>query len=794
MESYSFKNVDFTYPEGEKKALRNISFTVQQGEFVILCGPSGCGKSTLLRQLKTALTPSGVREGTVLFDDRPLETVERREQSRRIGFVGQRPDDQIVTDKVWHELAFGPESLGWENGRIRRAVAETASFFGIQTWFHKSVDQLSGGQKQLLNLAAVMVMQPDVLILDEPTAQLDPIAATEFLSTLSKINRETGTAVLLCEHRLDEVLPLADTVSVLDGGRLLCAGTPQKVGQYLKEQGHTMSVSMPTPMQVWWSVASQTACPITVRQGRDWLSDYARENALAALPAEELPAQTGEPVLRAKDAWFRYEKDGQDVVKGLNLTLRKGEWLAVLGGNGTGKTTALKLFSRLVRPYRGTVTTKGRVALLPQDPQTLFVKASVWEDLMELAQDEEQALQMARLCRLESLLRRHPYDLSGGEQQRLALAKILLCRPDILLLDEPTKGLDAQFKHILAQVIQSLLERGVAVLMVSHDVEFCARYAHRCAMFFDGSIVTEDTPRAFFSGNRFYTTCANRMARDVLPEAVTVQDLITACGGEAMQIDCSAPPESPRVSGKPSGGEHLQTPKRRLSVLTRLAIFLVVLLIPLTVFLGEVYLEGRKYSLISLLVLLETMVPFFLAFEGGKPRARELVTVAVLCAVGVAGRTAFFMLPQFKPVLALTILAGVALGSETGFWVGAVTMLCSNMLFGQGPWAPWQMFAMGMIGFLAGTLCRMGLLKTERTALCVFGGFTAIVIYGGIMNPASALMWMGEWNWKVIASYCATGFPMDCIHALATMLFLWFGTRPVLEKLARLKIKYGLSF
>lgn len=238
----------------------------------------------------------------------------------------------------------------------------------------------------------------------------------------------------------------------------------------------------------------------------------------------------------------------------------------------------------------------------------------------------------------------------------------------------------------------------------------------------------------------------------------------------------------------------LQTPvqKRRLSHRTRLAAVLILLCIPATLYLGFFYLGNTAYYPIAFAVLLECMVPFFLVFEGRKPQARELVLVASLCALGVAGRAAFFMLPQFKPVLALTIISGVALGGETGFLVGAMTMLASNVLFSQGPWTPFQMFAMGIIGFLAGVLFRRGWLRRSRAALCVFGAISAVLIYGGIMNPVSALLYARTLEWKVIAAYYVTGFPMDCVHAAATVFFLLVLAEPMLEKLDRIKIKYGL--
>ena len=641
-----------------------------------------------------------------------------------------------------------------------------------------------------------------------------------------------------------------------------------------------MFLAMPTPMRIWASAPDAGGhCPVTVREGRDWLTKFADGHPLMELPSEPRRTYPNEPAITAEGLWFKYEKELPDVVKGLSLTVRRGEFLALLGGNGTGKTTSLKLLSGLQKPYRGEVRLAGSVGVLPQNPQALFVKKTVREDLFEILKgrnfsgkaQEERVAWAVRLCRLEGLLDRHPYDLSGGEQQRAALAKVLLLGPEILLMDEPTKGLDAEFKQVFAEILQSLLRQGVTLLMVSHDIEFCARYAHGCALFFDGSIVTEAPPRAFFSGNSFYTTSANRMARGLLPEAVTAEDVIQACGGNlppAPELpDSGEPlpePEEASADYKPKPlpwwrklgavltgtvsfllflsfmnvtdltqlitadgmtelANHqmilyalfilslflfatcitrrshrkdyaLQVPKakRKLVKRTVVAAVLVLLMIPLTLYIGVFYLDNKKYYFISLLVLLECMLPFFLIFEGRKPQARELVIIAVLCAIGIAGRAALFMLPQFKPVMAVTIIAGVAFGGETGFLVGAMTMLASNVLFGQGPLTPWQMFSMGIIGFLAGILFRKGLLRRNRGALCVFGALAAILIYGGIMNPASALTWVGELNEKVLLTYYISGLPFDCIQAAATWLFLWFGAEPMLEKLDRVKVKYGM--
>ena len=876
-EVFRLEHFSFTYPQQRRRALDDVSLTVRPGQFWVLCGPSGCGKSTLLRQCKSVLTPHGAAEGGIFFEGVPLQDVPNRRQSSEIGFVLQSPEHQVVTDKVWHELAFGMESLGFDTPSIRRRVAEMASFFGIQEWFYKDVDQLSGGQKQLLSLASVMVLQPKVLILDEPTSQLDPIAASDFLQTLGRINRELGTTVILTEHRLEEALPLATDAAVLDGGRLLCTGTPSEVGRQLRDRGHGMFLAMPAAMRVWASVRSGADCPVTVREGRDFLQIWHKDHALRPLPEEERPVR-GEPVLEGRGLFFRYEPGLPDVVKGLDITVHRGEFMALLGGNGAGKTTSLHLLSGALTPQRGEVKRKGRIGALPQNPQALFVKKTVREDLYEVfdgqkidpALKERRVTQAVSLCRLTELLDRHPYDLSGGEQQRAALCKVLLLDPEILLLDEPTKGLDAEFKQELASILRALTAGGVTILMVSHDVEFCARYAHRCALFFDGSIVTEGAPRAFFSGNSFYTTSADRMARELCPGAVTPEDVMAVIGGEvppepafdrayqplppvaeeaatwkpaklpwwrrciaaaasavalfifwnaAERTDLTALVGGGTVSdagwdalrmyglfvvallvvvaaiGRRSPPPTLvQTPveKRKLSKRTLTATVLILLCIPATLFIGCYYGGTQNYYLLSVLVMLECMLPFFMVFEGRKPQARELVVIAVLCALGVAGRAAFFMLPQFKPVMALTIIAGVAFGGETGFLVGAMTMLASNFLFSQGPWTPFQMFSMGIIGFLAGVLFRKGWLRRSRGALCVYGAIAAVVIYGGIMNPASALMYSQEVRWKVLMTYYITGFPMDCVHAAATVLFLLVLAEPMLEKLDRIKVKYGL--
>lgn len=576
MNCIEVKNFSFQYPKESHAALYQVSMEVEEGSFVVLCGKSGCGKSTLLRQFKSVLASHGEKKGEILYGGQNLEDVDLRTQSAEIGYVLQNPDNQIVTDKVWHELAFGLESLGYDTPTTRLRVAEMASYFGIHSWFLKNVSELSGGQKQLLNLASVMAMHPKLLILDEPTSQLDPIAASDFLETVRKINRDIGTTVILTEHRLEDVIPWADKVYVMDKGRMIADGTPNEIGEQLRTMGHDMFLSMPAPMQIYAGINSSLRCPLTVSQGRRWLSEeletkgikikkernqeetakkknsiFGKLSGLKKEPEKEIPE------IRIKDVWFRYERDLPDVVKGLSLDIKKGEIFAVVGGNGTGKSTAMSLIARIRFPYRGKIYLEGKeigkysdddlyhgfLGVMPQNPQSLFVKKTVREDLYEVIdgkrerKSEAYPIEMKKkdavegivsLTRLEGLLDRHPYDLSGGEQQRLALAKVLLLRPKILLMDEPTKGIDNHYKKELGEILRKLSEHGVTILMISHDVEFCAQYADRTGLFFQGNVVTSEESKKFFAGNNFYTTAANRMARNYFPNAVTVEDVVKA--------------------------------------------------------------------------------------------------------------------------------------------------------------------------------------------------------------------------------------------------------------------------
>ena len=548
MELIKVEDLSFTYPEGGKAALSGVSLSVNSGEFVTVCGESGCGKTTLLRLLKPAISPVGEKSGGIYFDGKALSELDPRRQAAEIGFVMQSPETQIVCDKVWHELAFGAESLGLPNAEIRARVAEMAAFFGIEGWFHNKTSDLSGGQKQLLNLASIMVMQPSVLILDEPTSQLDPIAAREFLEILKRLNLELGITIIISEHRLEEVIPISDRVVVMDEGRIICDSCPQAVARQLTDSKHIMAKALPVPMRVFGVLERSGEVPLTVRDGRMWLEKFARTNPVfpERIPMD-LPVEKKETAVSVRNAWFRYGRELPDIVKGLSFDTFKGEIFALMGGNGAGKSTILSLISGVNNPYSGKVLINGVplkkiqnlydgvIGSLPQNPECLFVKNTVRLDLEDMIQGKELE-DISRICRIENLLDRNPMDLSGGERQRAALAKVLLKKPQLLLLDEPTKGMDSGFKDELAKLLKNLAKSGIAVILVSHDIEFCAKYADRCALMFDGGIISVARPREFFAGKSFYTTSANRMARKVLPAAVLAEDIILACGREEKSI------------------------------------------------------------------------------------------------------------------------------------------------------------------------------------------------------------------------------------------------------------------
>lgn len=559
MEIFDIQNLNFKYPQTDTYALENISVKIKDGDFVVVCGETGCGKTTLLKMLKPEMTPAGELKGKIFYKGTEISEIEDSTAACDIGYVSQNPESQIVTDKVWHELAFGLENMGLPTPVIRRRTGEIAGFLGIENWFRKDTAHLSGGQKQLLNLASIMVMQPKVIILDEPTSQLDPIAASEFIGTLQKINRELGMTVILVEHRLEEVFPVGDKVLLMEKGKILLYDTPKNVAMHLKsiDIKHPMLSALPSAVRIYAGLNGTGECPLTVKEGRNFISSFCSSPSNINLPKKtslkdkksSLPFE--EVAVEMANVWFRYGKDLPDIMRGVTFKACKGQTYCILGGNGSGKTTALNVLCGIRKAYRGNVKIFGKkikeynpvelyrnnIAFLPQNASVVFIKDTVLEDFYEVCDSMEYSQEyrdeiikkLSITFGIEHLLNKHPYDLSGGEQQKCALGKLLLLKPKIILLDEPTKGFDSFAKLGLRTIINDLKQTGITFIIVTHDIEFAAVNADRCAMFFDGQIISEDTPEMFFSLNNFYTTAANRIARGIYPNAITCEDVIDFC-------------------------------------------------------------------------------------------------------------------------------------------------------------------------------------------------------------------------------------------------------------------------
>ena len=438
----TLSSLNFTYAGSTSPALKDVSLTVNEGDFILLCGNSGCGKTTLMRLIKPQLAPNGKLDGEILFDGRPLSSLTDREAACGIGYVMQNPETQIVTDTCISELAFGLQSLGMDSDAISAKIGEVAGFFGIGDRYGEKTHTLSGGQKQLLSLASVMAMKPSLLLLDEPTSQLDPVAAREFLGCLKKLNDELGVTVIMSEHRLDEAFPLANRVVMLENGSVLLDDTPENMGRRLRSlpNGGSKHIELPTPLRIYRALGGSCDAPLTVKDGRAYIAEGMKGKTPANEAFPESPERTAAVSLR--DIYFSYEKD-KPILDGLCIDIKKGELLCILGGNACGKTTLQKLICGLIKPTHGEMYIDGRrvrggrqkgVVYLPQNPLAVFTGESVDECFADLASAtdmpkstlSERKDMLLKAFGLASLADRHPYDLSGGEQQRAAIALSLL--------------------------------------------------------------------------------------------------------------------------------------------------------------------------------------------------------------------------------------------------------------------------------------------------------------------------------------------------------------------------------
>ncbi len=801
MEKITFKGLNFKYNLKKDMALNDINITISKGEFITLCGKSGSGKSTLLKHLKSSLSPKGDLSGEILIDGVNLVDIPERVQAKEIGFVSQSAENQLVADKVYHELAFTLESLSYSQEEIRNRVSETASFFGISEIISEDIFKLSGGQKQIVTLASVMILNPSFLILDEPTSQLDPIAAGEFFSVLKKINEELGTTIIISEHRLLDIIPLSSRVIVMENGKVIADGLPKDVGEKLYETKNEMFLSMPVPIRLYYGLGKdEKECPVTIKEGREWLKNKSFDNYIFR---ENKKTENNNITVSLKEVFFRYEKNGEDIIKNLSLDIYNKEIFAILGGNGTGKSTTLSLIAGVLKPYHGKIIydseiKESDVILLPQNCQSFFLKDTVYGELTNTLLskyghiDVNKINETLKIFDLEKYINTHPYDLSGGEQQRLGLAKIFLLNPKIILLDEPTKGIDVHFKKTLYEILNSLRETGVTIIIVSHDIEFCASYADRCAMFFNGSVSAVEDSREFFKTKLFYTTVANKLSKGIINNVVLIDDIFSACKKDEQKF--YEKKEKPVFKVEPIETKKeikIQTPKVKQKY-NVLSILMVLIIIPLTVYYGLNFFGERKYYFISLLIALESLVLSIFKFENRKTKSGEIVVMAFMCAIAVISRVVFYMVPGVKPIIAIIIIGGLSLGKENGFMIGVFSALVSNMIFGQGFWTPYQMFAYGISGYIFGVLSEKNIIIKNRVLLSLSGAFVSFFVCGVLLDISSALTWQPNINVHQFIPYIVMGIPFNLILSISTFVFLYILSNPMLKKLERIKEKFDI--
>lgn len=535
------KNLSFTYPEEKEPALIDLSISVNQGEFIALIGPSGSGKSTLLHLLKREIAPHGKIEGEMFYNGQAIQTIDKKTLAKEICIVFQDPENQIVMNRVLEELVFGLENLGINTDEMRKKVAEMAHFFGIHHLLQKNIHKLSGGQKQMINLASVLLLEPNILLLDEPTAQLDPIAAKNFLEMLVHINQEFGITVILTEHRLEEVFPIADRVIVLEKGRLILDQTPKElIFSLWKNKKEDLYPYLPSISRLYIEHSNdfqQNDIPLTVKEGKQWINQLKIQTIENKDPIAE---KQSHPLMELKNIDFQYDKHEKKVLDRLSLTVYENEFLAIVGANGTGKSTLLKVMACLEPIQRGTILFNGKklkkpnpneIGYLPQNPKLFFIHDTIEEELksiiekFQITNGEKKLKEWVEFFQLSHLLKRNPYDVSGGEMQKAAVACLLLTSPKLILFDEPTKGLDPEMKKQFGNLLQQLCKRGFTIVMVTHDIEFAASYASRCALMFEGEITVSSPTQQFFKGNTFYTTAINRLTRKTsVPEVISIEE------------------------------------------------------------------------------------------------------------------------------------------------------------------------------------------------------------------------------------------------------------------------------
>ena len=807
-----FRNYSFRYEGSKENIIENVSFSVKKGEVALLFGPSGSGKSTLLRSIKPMFSRNGHRKGEIIFDGKNVNDLTPFEMSK-IGYISQDVENMIVTDKVWHELAFGLENLGLPNNEIRLRCGEMAAYFGIEKWFDKKTNLLSTGQKQLLNLASVMIMHPDILILDEPVSTLDPVASSEILDRVFKLNRDFGTTVLMVMHELEEVYNRVDKVIFLDG--IAKEGSREDIAKFLIDNNNNQVKALPTSARLYSGILDYTdskdeVTPLTVAEGKRFVEVNKDIFDRFYLTDNTNNKSGAGSAIRVKNIYFKYEKDADFILEDFSISIDKGEIYTLMGGNGSGKSTTLSLVSKLLKPMQGKVfifdkdISKLRddelygtlLGVVPQEPRNLFFKDTVIDELRsDINMDDKGELlnYYIDFFGIKSILNVNPFDISGGEMQKVALIKVLLLNPQILILDEPTKGLDGSLKETLAFYLKDLKKKGITILIVSHDSEFAARVSDRVGFLFNKRIVSEGVPRQFFKNNHFYTTQASRITDGIYDDVVLVEDLLPRANDYDNDINI----KNKENSFNNHGENLLNNKKNRFRELKNyLIIFICTYLFMLGI--SKTY-ANQNYFVFSILILGFSMLGLYLYFEKTHTSEKRIVIVASLTGLSVAGRVLFYMVPGFKPVAAMSIIAGFSLDPFSGFLCGSLSAFLSNAFFGQGSWTAFQMFGFGLLGLIGGILgilsrhgSRRVSITNEELCLVAFAGFfTTFAVYGFLMNFFTSLT-AGKAIKETLLINIVSGIPLDLIHGLSTAVFILLIGRPLIKRVYRVKYKYDI--
>ena len=544
MEIVRIENLSFTYPESKNKTLTDINLKVQSGEFILICGESGCGKTTLLKMLKKQLVPKGKITGSINVFGTGIFDLDEYKSVKDIGFVMQEPEKQIITERVSEELAFNLESLGYNKNIIHKKIAEISSYLGIEQLFEKKTSQLSGGEMQKINIASALACSPKLLLLDEPTSQLDPIASQSLISLIKRLNSDLGITVIISEHRTEDLFDYADKVVYMKSGKIIANDTPSKTA--LSFDKENIPPSFPAAVQLYCRLGNTHTdnCPLNNKSGRDFLVDQITVDTNGPYKPTNRDIIYQEPVIEIKDLYCKFERNSDDILKGSSLTLYRSEVYTLFGGNGAGKTTLLKAVSGLIKPYSGSIKILGKnikkyknnelyntvLTALPQNVSYAFEQDKFIDEFNNIEQAQEllRSFIQAKLI-TKDMLERNPLDFSGGEKQKAAICIALCGSPKILLLDEPTKGLDGKAKNDLAKMIRNISDNGITVFIVTHDTDFSSACADRCGLLFNGKIVSSQDMHTFFSENDYYTTAAAKLANGIADGCVTIDELIEFC-------------------------------------------------------------------------------------------------------------------------------------------------------------------------------------------------------------------------------------------------------------------------